>query len=134
MKKKWNSPVYAFFKPDPSIEYTGGQWSHVFRCNAKGCAKLVCRFLDKGDAWLMGNMHKHIKKCWGEDILDQVMQMWSFSAAHLSRVISQMGLLLPHLSGKIRQKEHILTSCIQRHRAGEHVHTQHLQHLRSSFL
>ena len=30
----------------------------------------------------MGNMCKHIKKCWGEDVLDQVMQMWSFSAAH----------------------------------------------------
>ena len=27
-------------------------------------------------------MHKHIKKCWGKHILDQVMQMQSFSAPH----------------------------------------------------
>jgi len=82
MKKKWNSPIYAFFKLDPTIEYKGGWCSHVFQCNGKGCAKGVCRFLDKGDAWLTGNMCKHVKRCWGEDVLDEVMQIQSFPAAH----------------------------------------------------
>jgi len=28
------------------------------------------------------NMRKHVKRCWGEDVLDEVMQMRSFPAAH----------------------------------------------------
>ena len=27
-------------------------------------------------------MRKHVKRCWGEDVLDEVMQMRSFPAAH----------------------------------------------------
>ena len=80
-KKKWNSPIYAFFKPNPSIEYKDRQRSHVFQCNAKGCTKGICQFLDKGDALSTGNMRKHIKTCWGKEILDQVMQTKSFNAA-----------------------------------------------------
>jgi len=34
-----------------------------------GRAQGVCRFLDKGDARLTSNMHKHAKKCWGEEVV-----------------------------------------------------------------
>jgi hypothetical protein len=39
---------------------------------AKSCkhkSRGVRRFLDKGDAKSTGNMRKHAKRCWGEDIV-----------------------------------------------------------------
>ncbi|KAG2039456.1 hypothetical protein BDR03DRAFT_821659, partial [Suillus americanus] len=66
LKKGWSSPVYAFFEPVLSIEYTGGRHSHVFKCMAKGHKQHVRRYLDKGDAKSTGNMAKHAKACWGE--------------------------------------------------------------------
>jgi len=50
----------------PSIEYTGGRRSHIFKCMAKGCKQRVRRYLDKGDAKSTSNMAKHAKNCWGE--------------------------------------------------------------------
>jgi hypothetical protein len=44
----------------------------MFQCAAQMCKhKLrgVWRFLDKGDAKLTGNMWKHAKKCWGDDVV-----------------------------------------------------------------
>ncbi|KIK12412.1 hypothetical protein PISMIDRAFT_120974 [Pisolithus microcarpus 441] len=55
---------------------------HVFWCMAKGCKKGVRRYLDKSDAWSTGNMHKHIKACWGEDILQWAFKMRGTTAAH----------------------------------------------------
>ncbi|KAG2338393.1 hypothetical protein BDR05DRAFT_978227 [Suillus weaverae] len=55
-----------FFKPVPSIKYTGGRRSHIFKCMAKGCKQHVHCYLDKGDAKSTGNMAKHAKTCWGE--------------------------------------------------------------------
>ncbi|KAG1776198.1 hypothetical protein EV702DRAFT_971891, partial [Suillus placidus] len=66
LKKGWSSPMYAFFEPVPSIEYTGSCRSHVFKCMAKGCKQRVHRYLDKGDAKSTSNMAKHAKNCWGE--------------------------------------------------------------------
>ncbi|KIM63544.1 hypothetical protein SCLCIDRAFT_117037, partial [Scleroderma citrinum Foug A] len=67
LKCDWNSPIYAFFPPMPTIEYVGGHRLHVFKCTSKGCKKTVCQFLDKGDAHSTGNLHRHVKTCWGED-------------------------------------------------------------------
>ena len=81
MKKEWNSPVYAFFASNPIIEYVGGRRSHLFKCRAKRCNKHVRRFLDKGDATSTGNMRKHVKSCWGEDVFHEVLTAKNAEAA-----------------------------------------------------
>ena len=81
LKREWNSLIYAFFPPTPAVEYVGGHCSHVFKCTVKGCNKTVCRFLDKGDARSTGNLCKHMKKCWGEDVLHQVFEAKNTKAA-----------------------------------------------------
>ena len=66
------APIYAFFKPTPEVEYVDGRRSHVFQCTAKPCrqkSREVRRFLDKSDAKSMGNLQKHTKKCWGDDVV-----------------------------------------------------------------
>ncbi|KAI6100037.1 hypothetical protein EDD16DRAFT_1492225 [Pisolithus croceorrhizus] len=71
LKHEWNSPIYAFLAPEPTIEYIAGHCSQVFWCTAQGCKKGVRRYLDKSDAQSTGNMHKHVKACWGEDVLQK---------------------------------------------------------------
>ncbi|KAG2112007.1 uncharacterized protein F5147DRAFT_744660 [Suillus discolor] len=56
--KDWISPVYAFFDSTPKIVEENGQWAHIFK-----------RYLNKGDARSTGNMRKHIRSCWGEEVL-----------------------------------------------------------------
>jgi hypothetical protein len=73
MKRDWNSPMYAFFASNPIIKYVGGHRLHVFKCRTKGCRKSVRRFLDESDATLTGNMRKHVKSCWGEDIFCNIL-------------------------------------------------------------
>ncbi|KAG6809246.1 hypothetical protein H0H92_001041 [Tricholoma furcatifolium] len=71
MQKGWCTSVYAFFKPDPEIMYDkSGRKSHVFACTAKGCCTKVTRYLDTKDAQSTSNMRKHVRKCWGEDVLE----------------------------------------------------------------
>ena len=70
LSNDWTSPVYAFFKPTPSIEYIKDQRVHVFECSAKHCkgkgnGHFVCRYLDTSDAKSTGNLRKHAKICWG---------------------------------------------------------------------
>jgi hypothetical protein len=65
LKKKWNSPIYGFFKPTPEIKYVDNRRSHVFLCAAKGCSAGVRRFVDRDAS--TSNLRKHAKKCWGED-------------------------------------------------------------------
>ncbi|KAI6004149.1 hypothetical protein EDD15DRAFT_2192058 [Pisolithus albus] len=81
LKREWNSPIYAFFAPEPTIEYIAGCHSHVFWCTAKGCKKGVRGYLDKSDARSTGNMRKHVKACWGEDVLQKAFKMSGTTAA-----------------------------------------------------
>ncbi|KAG2041383.1 hypothetical protein BDR03DRAFT_856431 [Suillus americanus] len=69
LMKEWNSPIYAFFDPTPTIEIIDGRRAHGFKCIAKGCKVCICRFLNKKDARLTGNMRKHVKTCWGDEVL-----------------------------------------------------------------
>jgi hypothetical protein len=74
ISKDWNSPVYVFFKPTPSIEYINSQRVHVFECAAKGCkgcgnGRYVHRYLDTSDSKSTSNLRKHAKICWTEDIV-----------------------------------------------------------------
>ncbi|OJA08026.1 hypothetical protein AZE42_10848 [Rhizopogon vesiculosus] len=66
---KWISPIYAFFNPTPVVETIDGCCAHSFKCTAKGCKVRIRRFLDKKDARSTGNMRKHVKICWGEEVL-----------------------------------------------------------------
>lgn len=52
LKRDWDSPIYAFFRPQSAIGYEDGR-----------------RYLDKGDATSTSNLRKHVKKCWGEETL-----------------------------------------------------------------
>ncbi|KAF8152407.1 hypothetical protein B0H34DRAFT_663725, partial [Crassisporium funariophilum] len=72
LSKEWNSPIYVFFKPIPSIEYIKECRVHVFQCGAKRCmgksnGRMICQYLDTGNARLTGNLCKHAKICRGEE-------------------------------------------------------------------
>lgn len=69
LMKDWNSPVYAFFNPTPQIIEIDGRRAHDFKCQAKRCKTKVRRYLDKGDARSTGNMRKHVRSCWGDEVL-----------------------------------------------------------------
>ncbi|KAG2097504.1 uncharacterized protein F5147DRAFT_747453 [Suillus discolor] len=60
--KEWNSPVYAFFDPTPHIIEIADRHAHEFKCQARGCKV-------KGDARSTGNMRKHVRLCWGDEVL-----------------------------------------------------------------
>jgi hypothetical protein len=70
LSKDWDAPVYAFFKPTPTVEYVNGRKAHVFECTAQRChcrSRFVRRFLDKSDAKSTSNLRRHAKLCWGEE-------------------------------------------------------------------
>ena len=46
-----------------------GHHAHKFKCSSWGCKATICQFLDKKDAYSTRNMQKHIKACWGTDIM-----------------------------------------------------------------
>ncbi|KAG0694099.1 hypothetical protein DFH29DRAFT_815690 [Suillus ampliporus] len=69
LMQEWNSQVYAFFHLIPKISEQNGRRAHEFRCQCKGCKATVRRYLNKGDARSTGNLRKHVRSCWGEDIL-----------------------------------------------------------------
>jgi hypothetical protein len=70
MSKKWDAPIYVFFKPSATIEYVGKCKVHVFECATARChckSKFIWQFLYTSDAGSMSNMHRHVKVCWGDD-------------------------------------------------------------------
>ncbi|KAF5331114.1 hypothetical protein D9619_005956 [Psilocybe cf. subviscida] len=76
LKKGWDAPIYAFFKPDPLLEYIGDEkrLSYTFVCNAPHCknsTRHVRRYQDKKDAGSTGNMRKHAVRCWGKEVVDE---------------------------------------------------------------
>ncbi|KAG1768273.1 hypothetical protein EV702DRAFT_979552, partial [Suillus placidus] len=84
----WTSPIYAFFHPEPDIEYVCGRRSHIFKCAAKGCQKRIHRFLDTSDAKSTGNLHKHVKVCWGEHALEAASETKNATEARMTVVQS----------------------------------------------
>ncbi|KAG2092146.1 uncharacterized protein F5147DRAFT_779766 [Suillus discolor] len=69
LMKEWTSPIYALFGPIPVIQEVDKCCVHVFKCSAKGCKVTIRHFLNKKDARSTGNMRKHAKSCWGEEVL-----------------------------------------------------------------
>ena len=91
LSKKWTSPVYVFFRPNPRIEYIDGRRVHVFECCAKHCkgkhGRDVRRFLDKGDEKSTGGLHRHAKNCWGEETVKAALNTRDLKAAR--KIIGQ---------------------------------------------
>ncbi|KAF8257190.1 hypothetical protein EI94DRAFT_1709447 [Lactarius quietus] len=61
ISKKWDAPVYIFFKASPTIEYFDGRKAHVFECGAMCCcckSKFIQQYLYTvvGAADTMGNL------------------------------------------------------------------------------
>jgi hypothetical protein len=75
LRKKWTSPIYAFFEPTPDIEYVNGRRCHVFKCTGKSCKQKIRRFLDKGDAGSTSNLRKHALSCWGEPAVASITNL-----------------------------------------------------------
>jgi len=75
--KNWDAPVYAFFKPKPTIKYVNGRKVHIFECAAKPClkGKFIRRFLYTGNSSSTSNLRHHVKNCWGEDCLSAADQV-----------------------------------------------------------
>lgn len=71
LRADWTSPVYAFYKATPEIVYEKNRRAHVFACVAKGCKYTCRRFLDTGDSSSTGNLRRHVRKCWGAEVLKQ---------------------------------------------------------------
>ena len=85
LKRRWTAPVYAFFHPDPKIEYNNkGSRIHVFECSARPCkgrSRFVRRNLSTQDATSTKNLLSHAKICWGEDVLQSAKRVGNAHAA-----------------------------------------------------
>ena len=69
LMRDWTSSVYAFFKPRCWVIVINKQHAHKFQCCVCGCKSMIHHFLDTGDAWSTSNMWKHVKSCWGPEVL-----------------------------------------------------------------
>lgn len=56
MMKSWTSPIYAFYKPTPSITYVGSCQCRIFKCTGRGCKFESWRYLDTKDKSSTGNL------------------------------------------------------------------------------
>jgi hypothetical protein len=68
--KRWDAPVYAFFRPTPAIIYVEGRKVHVFECAASHCkckTRFVRRYIDTGDISSTSNLRRHAIRCWGDE-------------------------------------------------------------------
>jgi hypothetical protein len=86
LSNDWNSLVYAFFKPTPSIEYIHDRRVHVFECSAKHCkgknnGRMVRRYLDTTDCKSTGNLRKHARVCWGVEAVAAADETGNLGAA-----------------------------------------------------
>ncbi|KAG2143880.1 hypothetical protein BD769DRAFT_1625594 [Suillus cothurnatus] len=90
--KEWVSPVYAFFDPTPRI--------------TEGC-KATIQHLDKKDVQSTGNMCKHSKSCWGEDMLN---------AADNAKDVNENGSIIAFFMCKGEEK---VTYSYRQHTHGE---------------
>jgi hypothetical protein len=72
LSKKWDAPVYVFFKPTPTVQYFKNRKAHVFECAASPCrqkTRFIRRFLYTGDTSSTSNLRRHARLCWGEEAL-----------------------------------------------------------------
>lgn len=73
MQEAWNTPIYAFFRPEVRIDRSKGAAAYEFRCAAPKCGSPVRRALETQDKTSTSNLRRHVKSCkhWGEGVLDE---------------------------------------------------------------
>ncbi|KAJ7281689.1 hypothetical protein C8J57DRAFT_1433533 [Mycena rebaudengoi] len=82
MAKSFNKPIYACFKP-AEVKYDGrGRRYLKFPCDGKGCWNKIKHYLDMQDKLSTGALQKHVKKCWGSDVLDSLDAAADVGVAH----------------------------------------------------
>lgn len=95
--KRWDAPVYAFFKPIPGIvHFDDRRKAHVFECAASHCrckTRLVRRFLYTRDSSSTSNLRRHAKICWGNEVITAADEAGDHSSA--------CGALANHKDGSI---------------------------------
>ncbi|KIK92731.1 hypothetical protein PAXRUDRAFT_146678, partial [Paxillus rubicundulus Ve08.2h10] len=72
LKKDCTSPVYALFDLEPVIQEIDSCRAQEFKCSTHGCKVKIWQYLDTKDAYLTSNMCKHVKACWGNEVLNAV--------------------------------------------------------------
>jgi len=107
MKKDWKSGVYGFFD-EPKVEVHEGQHVHVFKCNGRGC-KLkegIRRYINTKDTGSTGNLRKHVKACWGADVLQTADKAKDAGEVHnkLARSILRNGSITSAFEQKTGRK------------------------------
>ncbi|KAF8258464.1 hypothetical protein EI94DRAFT_1429440, partial [Lactarius quietus] len=115
LSKKWDAPIYVFFKPSATIEYVDRRKAHIFKCGAARCrckSKYVRRFLYTGDASSTSNMCRHAKICWGDETVTAADSTGSLHLAHLTLATKKKG------SGSI-------TSAFEQVGKGKIMYSQH---------
>lgn len=78
LQRRWDSPIYAFFEPayvdHPPPTH---RLAHAFRCSARGCKRVIYRFVETLDAKSTSNLSRHAKKCFGEDAVSAAREAQS---------------------------------------------------------
>jgi hypothetical protein len=85
MSKKWDAPIYVFFKPYARIKYIEDQKAHVFECIAMHCcckSRYIQWFLYTGNTSSTSNLCWHAKICWGGDVIAAADTMGNIETAH----------------------------------------------------
>jgi hypothetical protein len=70
LMKRWDTPVYAFFRPTPAIVYVDGCKVHIFECAASHCkckTRFIRCYIDTGDISSTNNLCHHATCCWGDE-------------------------------------------------------------------
>jgi len=92
--KHWKTPIYAFFRPSPAIDYINSRRAHVFECAAKVCkgqgrnGRNIRRYLNTADATSTSNLRRHATACWGAETVTAAGRVTDVHAARavLSKV------------------------------------------------
>ena len=88
--------AYAFYHAVPEIIYVGKRRCHEFQCLKRDCKYASRHFLDTKDRASTGNMLKHAKVCWGEDVCKMVDQCRDLEQARskITEPIASSGAIL----------------------------------------
>lgn len=123
---EWTAPIYAFFEPIPVVNHVDGRRMHTFKCLAKSCkgkgknGRLVNRYLDTSDKKSTGNLRKHAKLCFGDDVLQD---------ADATRDVSKTREILAKNPENLRDGS--LSSMLQSHAKTKKVTYSHRQHTKT---
>lgn len=102
LRKRWGSPIYAFYEQKVAIQTHKGRRTHVFTCARPSCAHTVRRYVDKRDR-STGNMRKHALACWGEEAVARAMETADDSEAR--KVVVQSLLQTGRISTYFARKK-----------------------------